>query len=398
VTTPSLGPHARRGALPFRSSERPTLGVEWEVALVDAATGDLAPRASEVLEEVGRRPPHPDGRQRVTHELLTNTVELVTGVHETVAEAVADLHEVMAQVRAAAEPLGLELACSGTHPFAQWSAQTMTEGPRYAERTQWWGRQMLIWGVHVHVGMPSAPRVLPVLDAMLTYAPHLQALSASSPFWAGVDTGYASNRALMFQQLPTAGLPFQFARWEELEAYVGDLLHTGVIDSFKDVRWDVRPSPGIGTLEVRVCDGVPTESELAALTALTHCLVVDLDARLEAGEQLAVLPPWHVQENKWRAARYGLDAIIITNAAGDERLVTDDLDDVLTRLEPVARRLGCSEELASVAQIPVTGASYQRQRAVAAAAGGDLKAVVGSLVRELREGRPEPAPGAPGAS
>lgn len=407
MTTPSLGPHARRGALPFNASERPTLGVEWEVALVDAATGDLAPSASEVLEAVGQRPPHPDGRQRVTHELLTNTVELVTGVHDTVGEAVADLHAVLAQVREAAAPLGLELACSGTHPFAQWSAQTMTEGPRYAElieRTQWWGRQMLIWGVHVHVGMSSVHKVLPVLDAMLAYAPHLQALSASSPFWGGVDTGYASNRALMFQQLPTAGLPFQFARWEELEAYVGDLLHTGVIDSFKDVRWDVRPSPGIGTLEVRVCDGVPTEAELAALTALTHCLVVDLDARLEAGELPAVLPPWHVQENKWRAARYGLDAIIITSAAGEERLVTDDLDDVLTRLEPVAKRLGCSEELAAVAQIPVRGASYQRQREVARANGGDLKAVVGSLVRELREGRPEPAPptapgpGAPGAS
>lgn len=389
MTTPSLGPHAGRGALPFNASPRPTLGVEWEVALVDRDSGDLVSRASEVLDELHARPPHPDGHTRVTHELLANTVELVSGVHTTVAGAIDDLVSTLADVRAVTDPLGLDLMCSGTHPYAQWNAQQLTEGPRYAElieRTQYWGRQMLIWGVHVHVGMSSAHKVLPVLDAMLTYAPHLQALSASSPYWGRVDTGYASNRALMFQQLPTAGLPFQFARWEELEAYVGDLLHTGVIDSFKDVRWDVRPSPAIGTLEVRVCDGVPTVAELSALTALVHCLVVDLDARLEAGEQLPVLPPWHVQENKWRAARYGLDAIIITSAAGDERLVTDDLADLLTRLEPVARRLGCSEELAAVAQIPVRGASYQRQRAVAQASGGDLRAVVESLVRELREG------------
>ncbi len=389
MTTPSLGPHAGRGALPFNSSPRPTLGVEWEVALVDRDSGDLVSRASEVLDELHARPPHPDGHTRVTHELLANTVELVSGVHTTVAGAIDDLVSTLADVRAVTDPLGLDLMCSGTHPYAQWNAQQLTEGPRYAElieRTQYWGRQMLIWGVHVHVGMSSAHKVLPVLDAMLTYAPHLQALSASSPYWGRVDTGYASNRALMFQQLPTAGLPFQFARWEELEAYVGDLLHTGVIDSFKDVRWDVRPSPAIGTLEVRVCDGVPTVAELSALTALVHCLVVDLDARLEAGEQLPVLPPWHVQENKWRAARYGLDAIIITSAAGDERLVTDDLADLLTRLEPVAHQLGCSEELTAVAQIPVRGASYQRQRAVAQASGGDLRAVVESLVRELREG------------
>ncbi len=389
MTTPSLGPHAGRGALPFRPSPRPTLGVEWEVALVDSTTGDLACRADEVLEQLDRQPPHPDGFQRTAHELLANTVEIISGVHETVGSAMDDLRTTLDRVRGITDPMGLDLLCSGTHPFAQWSAQQLTEGPRYAElieRTQYWGRQMLIWGVHVHVGMSSVHKVLPVLDAMLVHAPHLQALSASSPFWGGVDTGYASNRALMFQQLPTAGLPFQFARWEELEAFVGDQLHTGVIDSFKDVRWDIRPSPSIGTLEVRVCDGVPSVEELAALTALVHCLVVDLDTRLEDGEQLPVLPPWHVQENKWRAARYGLDAIVITSAAGDERLVTDDLDDLLTRLEPVARRLGCSDELASVAQIPARGASYQRQRDAAAAAGGDLRAVVSSLVSELREG------------
>ena len=117
---------------------------------------------------------------------------------------------------------------------------------------------MLIWGVHVHVGLPERERVMPVLSALLNHYPHLQALSASSPIWAGVDTGYASNRALMFQQLPTAGLPFQFETWAEFEAFAGDQLTTGVIDELTEIRWDVRPAPHLGTLENRICDGVST--------------------------------------------------------------------------------------------------------------------------------------------
>ena len=157
----------------------------------------------------------------------------------------------------------------------------------------------------------------------------------------------------MFQQLPTAGLPFQFATWAEFESYADDLLTTGVIDELDEIRWDLRPAPKLGTLENRVCDGVSTFEDLAALIALMHCLVVDLDARCAAGETLPTMPPWHVQENKWRAARYGLDAIVILDAASTERLVTDDLADAgRRRLEPVAERLGCSAELASVARHP----------------------------------------------
>ncbi|MEP7091994.1 MAG: glutamate-cysteine ligase family protein, partial [Nocardioidaceae bacterium] len=199
----------------------------------------------------------------------------------------------------------------------------------------------------------------------------------------GTDTGYASNRAMMFQQLPTAGLPFQFDTWEEYERFVAANLRTGVIDSVADIRWDVRPSPALGTVEVRICDGISNLRELAALTALTHCLVVDLSERLTAGERLPTMPPWHVQENKWRAARYGLEAEVILDADGHERLVTEDLADLLTRLEPVASRLGCSDELRSVEEITRTGASYQRQRRVAERTGGDLVAVVDSVVREL---------------
>jgi len=364
----------------FAGSPRPTLGVEWEFALVDAQTRDLSNEAAAVIEELGENNP------RVHKELLRNTVEIVTGICDTTPQAMEDLRTTLRTARKIVRNRGMELFCAGTHPFAKWSAQKLTDAPRYAElikRTQWWGRQMLIWGVHVHVGVSSAHKVMPIITSLLNQYPHLLALSASSPFWSGEDTGYASNRAMMFQQLPTAGLPFHFQRWAHWEGFVHDQKKTGIIDHMDEIRWDIRPSPHKGTVEVRVFDGVSNLRELSALVALTHCLVVDLDRRLDAGENLPTMPPWHVQENKWRAARYGLDAVIIMDADSNERLVTEDLDDVLTRLEPVARSLGCVDELASVAQIPSIGASYQRQRRVAEDNDGDLRAVVDALIGEL---------------
>lgn len=368
----------------FHGSQRPTLGVEWEFALVDRRTRDLRNDAEHLFARAKARMPDPS---RLHKELLRNTVEVVTGVCDTVGDAMDDLRTALRYVVPACDELDLDLYGGGTHPFAKWDVQQLTEGHRYAElinRTQWWGRQMLIWGVHVHVGMPEKARVMPVLSALLTYYPHLQALSASSPIWAGVDTGYASNRALMFQQLPTAGLPFQFQTWEEYESFAHDQLTTGVIDELSEIRWDLRPAVKHGTLENRVCDGVSTFAEMSALVALMHCLVIWLDERAAAGETLPTMPPWHVQENKWRAARYGTDAIVILDAACNERLVTDDLADLVPQLMPVAERLGCPEELASVLRIAERGASYERQRAVAERTGGDLVAVVDSVVRELR--------------
>jgi glutamate---cysteine ligase / carboxylate-amine ligase len=370
----------------FQGSPEPTVGVEWEFALVDKSSRDLASRASDLFAKAGPLLPDPT---RLHKELLRNTVEVVSGVCRTAGEAVADLRNALETVVPVADELGVDLYGGGTHPFASWTEQQLTEGHRYEElinRTQWWGRQMLIWGVHVHVGLPSQARVMAVLSSLLNHYPHLLALSASSPIWAGTDTSYASNRALMYQQLPTAGLPFQFEKWSEFEDFAEDQLVTGVIEELSEIRWDVRPSMRLGTLENRICDGVSDFDELAALVALTHCLVIDLDTRLAAGETLPTMPPWHVQENKWRAARYGLEAIVVLDADNNERLVTDDVGDLLERLAPVADRLGCSAELALVAEIPRRGASYQRQRAVSERTGGDLVAVVDSVVRELRDG------------
>jgi glutamate---cysteine ligase / carboxylate-amine ligase len=363
----------------FAGSPRPTVGVEWEFALVDAQTRDLSNEATAVIAEIGENP-------RVHKELLRNTVEIVSGVCDCSGQAMEDLRDTLGTARQIVRDRGMELFCAGTHPFARWSTQQLTDAPRYAElikRTQWWGRQMLIWGVHVHVGISSAAKVMPIMTSLLNYYPHLLALSASSPWWGGEDTGYASNRAMMFQQLPTAGLPFHFQAWAEFEGFVYDQKKTGIIDHMDEIRWDIRPSPHLGTIEVRICDGVSNLRELGALVALTHCMVVDFDRRLDAGETLPTMPPWHVQENKWRAARYGLDAVIILDAESNERLVTDDLPDLLNHLEPVAKSLHCADELAAADEICRLGASYQRQRRVAEEHDGDLRAVVDALIGEL---------------
>src|SRR6201984_2824672 len=216
---PASGPTNRASAhIDFAGSPGSTVGVEWEFALVDAQTRDLSNEATAVIAEIGENP-------RVHKELLRNTVEVVSGVCECTAQAMEDLRETLTPARQIVRDRGMELFCAGTHPFARWSAQKLTDAPRYAElikRTQRWGRQMLIWGVHVHVGISSAHKVMAIMSSLLNQYPHLLALSASSPFWAAEDTGYASTRAMMFQQLPTAGLPFHFETWAQWEGFVHD--------------------------------------------------------------------------------------------------------------------------------------------------------------------------------
>jgi len=392
---PASGPRSAKGTtvtmdrvgIDFARSERSTVGIEWELALVDRATGDLVSIADEVLDAL-RGPdgsPHP----HITGELLLNTVELVSGVHHTVAGAVADVAGQVSEVRVITDPLGVDPICSGSHPFGQWFDQEVTDKKRYhklIDRTQWWGRNMMIWGIHVHVGIEDRDKVIPILNGLLSFVPHLQALSASSPFWAGVNTGYASNRAQMFQQLPTAGLPWRLDDWAGWEEYVNDLTVTGIIEDATEVRWDIRPSPRWGTIEVRACDGVSTVEELGAIAALIQCLVEWMSTEIDAGRPVPTMQPWFVRENKWRAARYGLAAEIIVDSTGTERMVTDEVRRLVGVLSPTAERLGCLTELLQLNLILDHGASYQRQLAVAATHNGNLPAVVAALSRELREG------------
>ncbi|ANG85906.1 glutamate--cysteine ligase [Microbacterium aurantiacum] len=371
----------------FAPSARSSVGLEWELMLADGESGDLVPRAPSILEglEEGTR----DERFTVTGELLTNTIEVTSGVGSTVAEAVDDIAEAIAAVRTVTDRSGTELLSAGSHPFAQWYEQEVTDKTRYQKlirRTQWWGRNMMIWGGHVHVGVEDPVKVLPIIASLTRFLPHLQALSASSPFWAGERTGYASNRALVFQQLPTAGLPWPMTEWSEFEKYLADMIRTGVMEDVSEVRWDIRPAPRWGTIEVRACDGMSTLPELAAVGALVQCLVEWLSRSLDRGEELPVLPPWFARENKWRAARYGLDAPVIIDAAGAQRPVRDHVAETVAGLEDIAVQLGCSRELHGITTILDAGASYERQLRVADAADGDLRRVVEHLIAEFRAG------------
>jgi len=371
----------------FASSPRSTVGLEWELMLADPATGDLVGRAPELLHDLEGA--SADERHTVTGELLTNTIEVTSGIGSTVSAAVEDIAAAIAAVRAATDPAGIELLSAGSHPFAQWFDQHVTDKTRYhslIEKTQWWGRNMMIWGIHVHVGVEDRDKVLPIVGALTSYLPHLQALAASSPFWAGERTGYASNRALVFQQLPTAGLPWPLPDWAAYEGYLEDMVRTGVMADATEVRWDIRPAPRWGTIEVRACDGMSTLRELAAGATLTQVLVESFSRDPDEGRPLAVLAPWFHRENKWRAARYGLDAEVIVSADGTQRAVRQHLAEELERLSPVAAELQCSAQFAGVADILRDGASYERQVAVADATGGDLHEVVDHLIREFRSG------------
>lgn len=373
--------------VPFATSARSSVGMEWELMLADTATGDLIPRAPDLLAALEERSSLE--RYTVTGELLTNTVEVTSGIGDTVAAAVDDIADAIAEVRTYTDPHGIDLLCAGSHPFAQWYDQSVTDKTRYhklIERTQWWGRNMMIWGIHIHVGVDDVNKVFPIINALAVYLPHLQALSASSPFWAGERTGYASNRALVFQQLPTAGLPWPLQNWSEFEGYLDDMVGTGVMEDATEVRWDIRPAPRWGTIEVRACDGMSTLPELAALAALVQVLVEHFSRRLDEGLPLETIQPWFIRENKWRAARYGLDARVIVDHLGTQRPVTDHLRETLAEIGGIADDLKCARELTGIEAILTDGASYSRQLAVADASDGDLREVVRHLVGEFRSG------------
>ncbi|MDO4240234.1 glutamate--cysteine ligase [Micrococcus sp.] len=389
--------------LPFADSAQSTLGIEWELALVDPLTGDLRSEAPGILEELRAEAglAHDDDHPHVTGELLQNTVELVTGVHSSVPEAVADLGGIAARVARAASDRGLALFCQGTHPFGEAMTQPITPKERYGrmvDLTQYWGRQMLIFGVHVHIGLDDRGKAMPAVNRLISRFPHLLALSASSPFWVGADTGYQSQRTQLFQQLPTAGLPFQFETWEEFSACVEQMTGVGMVEDVTECRWDVRAVPRLGTVEMRACDGMATLEEIGAVAAYSQCLVQELSDDVEAGQQVDILPPWYTQENKWRASRYGMDATVIVDAEGTQAPLREHLEADLERLAPVAERLGCAAELAH-ARVLMEHSPADRQRRVEAeaAAGppaegedaadpvGPLRAVVRDSAERTRE-------------
>jgi len=375
-------------AISWNPSRGATIGVEWELQLVDARTRMLRQDAREVLaalpglNEEGEHP-------KLRHELMQSTVEVVTGVCSTVSEIKDDLSATISQLERITGRRDTMLACAGTHPVSDWRDAKMAPIQRYVElveQMQWLVRRIQTFGVHVHVGIRDGSKAIPIVNALAGYLPHFLALTASSPFWNGQDTGLASSRAIVFGGLPTSGPPQPLTDWTEFEEYMDTLLRAGTIRSIKEVWWDIRPHPDFGTVEIRMFDGVPTLREIGMTAALSQSLVQLLDTQLDRGYKLPTPPAWVVRDNKWRATRYGLDAIVITDDSGSTAPLRDELYELTRELQPVADRLGCGPELGVVTEVLDCGASYERQRAIVASGGG-LGDVVDALVTEFAEDR-----------
>jgi glutamate---cysteine ligase / carboxylate-amine ligase len=375
-------------AISWNPSRGATIGVEWELQLVDTSTRMLRQDAREVLAalpgltEEGEHP-------KLRHELMLSTVEVVTGVCSTVSEAKDDLSATISQLERITSRRGTMLACAGTHPVSDWRDAKMAPIQRYAElveQMQWLVRRIQTFGVHVHVGIRDGSKAIPIVNALAGYLPHFLALTASSPYWNGQDTGLASSRAIVFGGLPTSGPPQPLTDWTEFEEYMDTLLRAGTIRSIKEVWWDIRPHPDFGTVEIRMFDGVPTLREIGMTAALSQSLVQLMDTQLDRGYKLPSPPAWVVRDNKWRATRYGLDAIVITDDSGSTAPLRDELYELTRELQPVADRLGCGPELGVVTEVLDNGASYERQRAIVASGGG-LGDVVDALVTEFAEDR-----------
>ncbi|MBP2704757.1 glutamate--cysteine ligase [Microbispora sp. RL4-1S] len=374
-------------AIEFSPSRGATLGVEWELQLVDRHTRLLRQDARDVLAAV------PDlsesQRPKAMHELMQSQIEIVTDVCHTVAEAVQDLKRSIGRLREAVEPRGMSLACTGTHPISDWRDAVYAPVQRYTElveEMQWLAWRIQTFGVHVHVGVTDRDKVIPIVNALAAHLPHFLALTSSSPYWGGQDTGLASSRAIVFGALPTAGPPHLLTDWAEFEEYMDTLRRAGTIKSIKEVWWDIRPHPDFGTIEVRMFDGIPTPREVGMVAALSQCLVQQFDQQIDRGYKLPHPAAWVVRDNKWRATRYGLDADVITDDHGSTAPMRDVLYELQRELEPVAERLGCAEELAVLTDVLEQGSSAERQRAILAG-GGTLQDVVDATVIELAEDR-----------
>jgi carboxylate-amine ligase len=372
----------------FNASPRSSLGVEVELQLVDRESRALRSGASEILRQLekDRGEVHPKAK----NELMESNLEIITGVCSTVAEARADLDATLAEVLAVADNLGLGVLCAGTHPFSDWAVQDITPDARYlrlVEEMQWPARRLAIYGIHTHVGVRSAEKAIAISNALTAYIPHFLALSASSPWFEGRDTGMASSRCKVFEGLPTAGLPQMLGCWAEFSQLMTTLMEARAISSIREIWWDIRPHPNFGTIELRICDGLPTMTEIATVAALAQCLVEWMDSLIDRGYKLPFPKRWIVGMNKWRAARHGVDAELIVDEHGALAPLRDAISELVEELTPVARRLDCEVELLHALQILDHGPSYRRQRRWVEA-GATLPDVVDRLIEELRSDQP----------
>ncbi len=381
-------------AIGFTHNARQTIGVELELHLVDAETGDLVSASNDILAEMGAG--HPGGEHpKAKHELFQSTVEIITGICETPAQARADLEATLHELRQQTDQRRLRIISAGTHPFGVPRQQLISPDPRYRdliETMQWPARRLLICGMHVHVGVSDGERAISIINELRRTLPLFLALSSSSPYFEGEDSGLASARSKVFEQLPTAGLPPQLEDWVDFEAFMATLLESELITSIREVWWDIRPHPEFGTIELRMCDAPQTLAEVASLAALAQCTVSWCNERIEAGVLPAPPREWTVRENRWLAGRYGIEAnLIVEREAADggpqRRPVRELATELVDELRPIARRLGCEAELGGILEILRHGTGAQRQRRLIAA-GATLVDVVNHLADELDSDRP----------
>lgn len=364
----------------FNGSPNPTLGVELELQILDSETKNLTSGAQQIMDKA-------NGDTHIKPELIQSTIELNTDVCSNISAVRTDLTERLKSLIAICDELGYELACVGTHPFSKWEEQQITPKDRYhmlVDRCQWPARRLMIFGLHVHVGVPTGEKAIAIFNSLSTFLPHLLALSASSPFFDACDTGLASTRVKIFETLPTAGLPYRLLNWAEFQRFMITLVNAKAIESIREVWWDIRPHPGFGTVELRVCDGLPTLNEVIALTAFIQALVVWLSEQYDEGMYLPVPRHWIVRENKWRAARWSIDADLIVDEEGRLKPLKEDIEEFLETLSPVAKRLGSHDEMMYIQDMMKFGPSYKRQREIFAET-GDYKQVLQALVKELRD-------------
>tara|TARA_B100001029_G_C15061379_1_gene458816 strand:- start:1616 stop:2755 length:1140 start_codon:yes stop_codon:yes gene_type:complete len=342
----------------FNSSPKPTLGVEAELYTVSKDTFNLCQGAPEILNCFRND-------LNVKEELLECIVEVNTNICNNINEVRSDLRNKITEVQEVANKNNNDLISIGTHPFARWKDQSITNSIRYIdflEKMQWPVRRLIISGLHVHVGVESGEKAIAITNGMTRYIPLLIGLSANSPFFDSELTGLASTRTKIFEGLPTAGLPPFLKNYSEFQKFMRTLKKAGAINSIREVWWDIRPHPNFGTVEIRVCDAVPTIEEMVNITAFIQCLVVGFSENYDEGRQLEILDPWVILENKWRATRFGMDAFIIIDESGTLQPLKECILETIDKLLPVADLLGCRRELENLCTIVnMNNSPYKRQ-------------------------------------
>jgi carboxylate-amine ligase len=369
------------GKLTFRSNDRPTLGVELELGLVDGETMALSNSIEPLLQALD-----PGEAACFKPELMQCCVEINTGVCDTVADAERDLRAKLVQLQAAADRLGIGLWWGATHPFSLWQHQQVTPNERYlnlVELLQDMARRLVTFGLHVHVGVDSGDKAVMICDRIMAHLPTLLALSCSSPFWERRDTGLQSHRCKVMEGLPTAGLPTLMRNWSEYVWLVNHMIQTGFINTIREIWWDVRPHHNFGTVEIRACDMPGNLEDVLGLTALVQCLVQALSDKIDEGAYQHDTHPMMVRQNKWRAARFGNRAMLVNAYTHEVHSVKEIVASMVERLTPIAEQLGCVDFLRHTLVMAERPTWADRQRQILRET-GDMAEIVRRLSQEAR--------------